>query len=376
MEEKEPLWKQVAFLVGNMPLYLSEDERDEVWDPDLSLAQEEKQVTLEEMRAIYFSDAYETHRKEHPLLEPSNPEKKEVLPSTFWFSPQGSLLYRHIVAEQLFQHEDYEEVNWEEWDLLYPYHLCPAIKLWMNPLTWVDSTTIEDCVVDGRVAVEEHQLFRMCAVQRIIEAVTAQRILYFADNPLLIEYEESTIGYLKHIHDWSFLTMNLNRMYFELITKRQMDAKWKDSLMVSLSYDPHYLYHSLKLVAANRGGKRAAELLRMLQKEWKSIKQLEIHFKGMSEKEIELFEDFLYSGFDELLVEWEGEKPSAQTPPKKSKRPNYELLLDWLEEEKKQGRDYLKEANYNRSEMCRNLSAFLGWEVNENSLQKAEKRRR
>lgn len=376
MEEKEPLWKQVSFLVGNMPLYLSDDEQNEVWDPDLSLAQEEKQVTLEEMRAIYFSDAYETHRKEYSIFEPSNPEKKELLPSTFWFSPKGSLLYRHIVAEQLFQHEDYEEVNWEEWDLLYPYHLCPAIELWMNPLTWVDSTTIEDCVVDGRVAVEEHQLFRMSAVQRIIEAVTAQRILYFADNPLLIEYEKSTIGYLKHIHDWSFLTMNLNRMYFELITKRQMDAKWKDSRMVSLAYDPHYLYRSLNFVAANRGGKRAAELLRMLQKEWESIKQLEIHLKDMSEKEIELFEDFLYSGFDELLVEWEGEKPSALMPPKKSKRPNYEALLDWLEEEKKQGRDYLKEANYNRSEMCRNLSASLGWEVNENSLQKAEKRRR
>jgi hypothetical protein len=48
--------------------------------------------------------------------------------------------------------------------------------------------------------------------------------------------------------------------------------------------------------------------------------------------------------------------------------------VDWLEYEKKEGRDYYAYANNNRSLMCRNLSKIVGWIVNENSLQKAQNR--
>ena len=51
---------------------------------------------------------------------------------------------------------------------------------------------------------------------------------------------------------------------------------------------------------------------------------------------------------------------------------DYVHLVPWLEKEKTAGRDYYKQANNNRTQMCRNLSKILNWEVNENSLRKAQ----
>lgn len=50
-------------------------------------------------------------------------------------------------------------------------------------------------------------------------------------------------------------------------------------------------------------------------------------------------------------------------------------LCAWLEQEKSQGRDWLAEAGGNTTQMCRNLSERLDWEVNANSLRKAQNRR-
>ena len=59
--------------------------------------------------------------------------------------------------------------------------------------------------------------------------------------------------------------------------------------------------------------------------------------------------------------------------PRKNK---YNDLLDWLAQEKEDGRDHYAEAGNNRSKMSDNISPLVGWDVNENSLQKAENRRR
>lgn len=55
--------------------------------------------------------------------------------------------------------------------------------------------------------------------------------------------------------------------------------------------------------------------------------------------------------------------------PRKGK---YQEVLAWLEKQKKQGVDFYAAAGYNRSEMCRKLTKIFKWEVNENSLRKAQ----
>ena len=53
---------------------------------------------------------------------------------------------------------------------------------------------------------------------------------------------------------------------------------------------------------------------------------------------------------------------------------NYVDLVNWIKEEKNEGRNYYAEAGNNRSKMCRNLTEKISWEVNENSLRKAQQR--
>lgn len=65
--------------------------------------------------------------------------------------------------------------------------------------------------------------------------------------------------------------------------------------------------------------------------------------------------------------------PSAEEAesiyPRKGK---YAETVVWLAEQKKKGVDFYVAAGYNRTEMCRKLTKIFGWEVNENSLRKAQ----
>ena len=51
---------------------------------------------------------------------------------------------------------------------------------------------------------------------------------------------------------------------------------------------------------------------------------------------------------------------------------NYQDVMQWLEQEKIDGRDHYEEAGRNRTKMCKSISEILGWEVDQNSLQKAQ----
>ena len=66
------------------------------------------------------------------------------------------------------------------------------------------------------------------------------------------------------------------------------------------------------------------------------------------------------------------EKPAetdkAALLPQKGK---YDQLVKWLEQEKQNGKDHYAEANFNRSQLCRNLLKIIGWEPNQDSLRKA-----
>ena len=53
---------------------------------------------------------------------------------------------------------------------------------------------------------------------------------------------------------------------------------------------------------------------------------------------------------------------------------DYSALVKWLEIEKQNGNDYLADADFNRSKMCRNLLNIIGWEPNQDSLRKAQNR--
>ena len=51
---------------------------------------------------------------------------------------------------------------------------------------------------------------------------------------------------------------------------------------------------------------------------------------------------------------------------------DYKAVVQWLEKKKQKGEDLYAGSNYNRTKMCTMLSKIFGWEVNENSLRKAQ----
>ena len=55
--------------------------------------------------------------------------------------------------------------------------------------------------------------------------------------------------------------------------------------------------------------------------------------------------------------------------PRKGK---YAETVEWLADQKKKGVDFYAAAGMNRSKMCRQLSEIFKWDVNENSLRKAQ----
>ena len=70
----------------------------------------------------------------------------------------------------------------------------------------------------------------------------------------------------------------------------------------------------------------------------------------------------------EVIVEKPSETDKAALLPQKGK---YDQLVKWLEQEKQNGKDHYAEANFNRSQLCRNLLKIIGWEPNQDSLRKA-----
>ena len=70
----------------------------------------------------------------------------------------------------------------------------------------------------------------------------------------------------------------------------------------------------------------------------------------------------------EVIVEKPSETDKAALLPQQGK---YDQLFKWLEQEKQNGKDHYAEANFNRSQLCRNLLKIIGWEPNQDSLRKA-----
>lgn len=52
---------------------------------------------------------------------------------------------------------------------------------------------------------------------------------------------------------------------------------------------------------------------------------------------------------------------------------DYKKLYEWIQQQKQQGRDYLAQADYNRTKMCKELSAQIGWIIDPDTLGKKYK---
>jgi hypothetical protein len=108
------------------------------------------------------------------------------------------------------------------------------------------------------------------------------------------------------MHYWYDLTMDYSVPMCKIFEDGERLSHEDMHKMITMYHAPS-LRNRLMIIADNRGGKRAAELLRMLQAEWPKLKLWKTEMERMTDEQISEFESILFNGFDELLSEWEGE---------------------------------------------------------------------
>jgi len=289
-------------------------------------------VTLEEMYDMFSSDDYKPFREDWGLDVETLPNGNRFVYTTLsniWLS-ESPLLYQHIIAEEFLRHDfDSDKWDWEQYKSFNPYDPHVYIKLlwlWKNPLVWMNTLCIKDAVVFGRLAMEldDRNLFynkRDALIENEFNKLFVGSLMRFADNPPLYDS-----AYFKGIHDWSLLTSDYLSLESKVKNGTQITEKDYDDIH---PYDAEVLRYQLVIIA-HYNSRRAAELLRMLQKEWKDIKRWKILFESTSESVINTFEETLFNGFDDLLAEWEPsvveKKDKAPVKAKKGKEFEPELI--------------------------------------------------
>lgn len=266
-------------------------------------------VTLKEMYSIFWKNReYDFFRNLNQMEKPQSFEGYEMPYDLPWETQNSPILYRHIVAEQLY-------AKGEKWAYGFPrdyFHvglLLKLAKLWMNPLVWDYDYFYQKIVVEGRVAKEKYTPEREKSVRQMISAQQEQYILDFADESPICKEDDPLHGSIKGLHYWTVLTWNLDPLFEKVLDGKDYS---EEEITQAKSYDAAYLRKNLSIVAAYRSGKKAAELLRNFREEWKQIKIWQSESSNMSEKDMQQFEITLFHGFDDLLEEWESQRESEE----------------------------------------------------------------
>ena len=234
--------------------------------------EKKKLVTLEEMEELFAKDV----RKQQLLYGNETAQATKLLSPVEYYIPK---LDQHLYAERLLR-IDYKDVDWSK-ECPFPISILTYAKLWMNPLVWIEPNMYEDFVLDGRMAVEEYAEERFSEIEDIVCNIYEEVILSFADNPPAYESDMLEVGYTKGMHEWTPLTWDVYSYLYKVLDGESID--WKE--LDKKYYDFIRLRFNLTIIAENRGGKRAAELLKMLQKEWPTIKRWKTNMDKVDEKE-------------------------------------------------------------------------------------------
>ena len=277
---------------------------------------EGKELSLGELYGIFALDNYKAFRSRLGILLEKTKESNgsirwnmgmvrnwSVLDANYNPYDLSCKLFRHIVAEQLlfditkgiFFNQIAKNAKYKEnffRPLLEPENLLSLVKTWVNPLVW-KRPNIEDTVLVGHIADETFVTSRAEGknkeINNAIIVLCRELTCEFANKPR----RASGVGF----HRWEPLAwdhMGINT----ILGGEPCDVK-KEKF-----WDATWVRTSLNTIADNFGGSKAIEILRMLQKEWPTIKIWRSNFNDMDQKDIEQFENQLMNGFGDLLEKW------------------------------------------------------------------------
>jgi len=294
------IWVSQNFFV---PLRENSRRRENIMKEEKRLRVGE--LTLDEMYDIFMSDDYKEFRDEYQLELKTLPDgtRRLAKPLMGYYSDTLPLIYRHIEAEEALA-SDYKKVNWEDYCAFDLYGFYGLYELWMKPLVWSNPLELKDRVVDGYVAKEIYDGYRIFDIEPILNYIEAERLRRFANNPPLADRDYMKSGcQIAGIHFWTDITKETHSLDQKIVKEEHVTL---DDIRATRNFDATSLRENLTYIAALCGEKRAAELLRMLQKEWSTIKIWKCDLDNMTDAEILEFETTLFNGFNDLLAKWEG----------------------------------------------------------------------
>lgn len=240
-------------------------------------------VTLEELEALYAKASGKAQNSLKSIQSARN------------------ILERHLYAERLLKNDSHK-VDWSE-ECKSPKDILNFAYLWMNPLVWQEPSTEPDLLIDGRIAKEVFDGDRFYEITDLTEYIYEQIILAYADSPTVFDHDILEAGFVKGMYDWSPLTWDVMTFLDTVLAGQEID----ENELNKTYYNFIRLRYNLQFIAEQRSPKRAAELLRTLQRtEWPKIKLNKTGFHLMEADDITEFETQLFNNFDDLLCEWEG----------------------------------------------------------------------
>lgn len=228
----------------------------------------------------------------------------------YWDSIDIPLPMAHLLVEEYMSHT-YDEVDWQKVTNSYDLYAINEIAyIWLHPLVWKapsEFIRVKDrFVVTENVAVEELSKKRWLSQQfsdwrlKIKKATT----LYFADN-LPVWAQDDGDGkdwyMLEGMIEWDRIMTS----FFPLGNELYPHPK---------HFDMSVFRDNIKLIARERGGAKAAEIIRKLQEDWIDIEHwgcFGVH--ELTKEEVNFFQKSLFKGFERELRKWESNVSQSRT---------------------------------------------------------------
>lgn len=292
-----------------------------------------KLLTIDEMRELAKSETYRVPEEQMALIGGDKPEEKYTW-SIRWDKP--NLLRDHLLVEECVNNY---WINWKFTTSVYdPRTIAYMIYLWHHPLVWVpiSKELTKERIIVGRVAEERF-------VKRDRDFVDGtplgigtnfSMLDWFAEKlpmadgsePIFpFDYEFSSLDIIQ----WYYLTRNASEMYS---AARKEKGKFDPSLLVP--FDLRRFLFNMEIIAGRKGGAKAAQIVRLLRKDWKRITTMKFFDIGkMPAEQIEEFRMGLFEGMDYYLEQWEAETP--QNSQDNAKPATFEFITELCRKEGK-----------------------------------------
>ena len=310
-------------------------------------------VTIEEMRA-WIDDFEESERERAKEEDGENydPEmwkgtlypdleldpKTGLLTTDFFKFHAAEFVYVHMLAEQCFK--DPSKVDWKTVTCGYNHKVISTLRnFYCNPLVWTGMTPDMETkyMITGDVAQEVHMVTRLHDDKMMLQdRITFEgALLWFADelpkgNHPLVWMVYEPLPAPEDMIIWSYITANYGAMPSDDLPEEERDF--------SLVYfAPQNLRWNMDFIAKHRGGKRAAEIVRLLRDDWYAIKAQKLFgMELITAEQVEQFEFALFAGMDRSLRIWDAEE--VKETKKEQSEKSFSLLTDECRAEGKEAK--------------------------------------